>query len=371
MADIRFIAPRFTGKRFENHSLPVSILEDLAAFEDLLVEMAKYIYLEQNPQRQRVPRGFTDGISLQLQSVEPGSAIPVLMLASNLVGLFPAGNVAYFEKAKDRIIQSIQAAHDGKPVTDFLPEQFLGYFNRIGKNLQQDEQIEFNSGKDAIVLSSDIRKKIVLASPQIHEVISSFDIRCTISELNKAKNTFEISYQGRTIKAEIQPEHRAQIWKAFEGYENNQKVQISGSGKFDKSDTLMSVLHVDHISLVDSLDVSARLEDLAKLSDGWLNGEGKSISPEGLAWIENSLNNNLDPALPLPYLFPTLDGDILAEWKNDECDISIEFELMRKTAYIHVLKKGASPALEKFVALPSDDAWKAINGLLTSLLTDQ
>jgi hypothetical protein len=368
MTDTRFLAPRFTGKRFENHSLPVSVLEDLAAFEDLLVEMAKYIYLEENPQRQRVPRGFTEGISLQLSSVEQGSAIPVLMLASNMAGLFPSGNVSYFEKAKDRVVLSIQAAGNGKPVTDFLPEQFLGYFNRIGKNLQQDEQIEFSAAGTTSILSRETRKKIVLASPKIHEVISSFEIRCSISELNKGKNTFEISYQGRTIKAVIQPEHREQIWKAFDGFENNQKVLISGSGFFDKTDTLTSIDHLDHISLVDSLDVSARLEDLANLSDGWLNGEGNALSPQGLIWIEESLNNNLDPALPLPFLFPTVEGDIVAEWKNDQYDISIEFELQNKTAYIHVLATASGQIEELFTELPADESWKPVNDLLTRLL---
>lgn len=369
MTDTTFIAPRFTGKRFEQHRLPVSLLEDLAAFEDLLVEMAKYIYLEENPSRQRVPRGFTDGISLQLSSIESGSAIPVLMLASSHAGLFPAGNVAYFEKARDRIISSIEAAHTGNTVTEFLPEPFLGYFNRIGKNLQEDERIEFSLGSNTTTLSKQIRKRIVLASSQITEVISSFDIRCAISELNKARNTFEIAYQGKTIKADIQPEHRAQIWKAFENYENNQKVQISGTGKFDKSDNLTSIVSLDHISLVDSLDVSTRLEEISGLQDGWLDGEGMAPSADGLVWLRDSLNNNLDPALPLPYLFPTADGGILAEWKNADYDISLEFDLEKRTSYIYVLALNSGAITEDFIELPTDDSWSKINQRLIPLIS--
>jgi hypothetical protein len=56
-----FIAPKLKGSRFEDHSLPVNILEDFTSLEDLLIEVAKGIYLGENVNRKRVPRGFADG----------------------------------------------------------------------------------------------------------------------------------------------------------------------------------------------------------------------------------------------------------------------------------------------------------------------
>jgi hypothetical protein len=35
-----FIAPKLKGSRFEDHSLPVNILEDFTSLEDLLIEVA-------------------------------------------------------------------------------------------------------------------------------------------------------------------------------------------------------------------------------------------------------------------------------------------------------------------------------------------
>ncbi len=46
----------------------------------MILEVAKWKYREDNPSRHRVPRGFSDGISLKLTGVEEGSSIPVISL---------------------------------------------------------------------------------------------------------------------------------------------------------------------------------------------------------------------------------------------------------------------------------------------------
>ena len=92
-----FLKPRLVGTRFEEHSLPVDVLKDWAAFEDLVVEVAKHLYLQDNEGRKRTPRGFADDFSLHLSGVEEGSAVPVLDRISrkNL----PLGG-DYFDKAR-------------------------------------------------------------------------------------------------------------------------------------------------------------------------------------------------------------------------------------------------------------------------------
>ena len=77
-----FFSPRLTGSRFEDHTLPVNILEDFSALEELIIELAKKIYLEENPNKKRVPKGFSDGIYLKLANIQEGSAIPQFIMAS-------------------------------------------------------------------------------------------------------------------------------------------------------------------------------------------------------------------------------------------------------------------------------------------------
>ena len=59
-----FLRPRFTGPRFEAHTIPVEVAKDLAAYEELIVELAKHLYLGAHPGRRRVPKGFEDSFSL-------------------------------------------------------------------------------------------------------------------------------------------------------------------------------------------------------------------------------------------------------------------------------------------------------------------
>lgn len=47
---------------------------------EMILEVAKWKYREDNPSRRRVPRGFSKGISLSLTGVEQGNAIPVISL---------------------------------------------------------------------------------------------------------------------------------------------------------------------------------------------------------------------------------------------------------------------------------------------------
>ena len=42
---IEFLSPRLVGNRFDQHSIPLEVLKDLAALEELIVEVAKWHYL--------------------------------------------------------------------------------------------------------------------------------------------------------------------------------------------------------------------------------------------------------------------------------------------------------------------------------------
>ena len=75
---ITFMTPVFRGKRFENHEIPLDVLPDLAAYRDLVLDLARHLSLARSPSRKRVLRGFVDSFQLVLRTIEPGSACPVL-----------------------------------------------------------------------------------------------------------------------------------------------------------------------------------------------------------------------------------------------------------------------------------------------------
>jgi len=83
-----FLRPRLTGPRFEGHGIPLEVLKDLAVLEEMIVEVAKWKYLKDHPERLRSPRGFTEGIELKLTGIDEGSAIPVICLIVAATTLF-------------------------------------------------------------------------------------------------------------------------------------------------------------------------------------------------------------------------------------------------------------------------------------------
>src|SRR5271165_729147 len=81
MEPVEFFKPKMVGGRFEGHAIPLELLRDLAVLEEMVVEVAKWRYLEDNPGRTRSPRGFSEGISLSLAAVGEGSAIATIVLS--------------------------------------------------------------------------------------------------------------------------------------------------------------------------------------------------------------------------------------------------------------------------------------------------
>jgi hypothetical protein len=95
-----FLKPRFDGKRFTDHSLPLDVLKDLAVFNDLIAETAKWLYLKENQGRKRIPKGFLEDVSLKLVAIEEGSAIPkiVMIVSMTSATLFPPVSQQYLRR---------------------------------------------------------------------------------------------------------------------------------------------------------------------------------------------------------------------------------------------------------------------------------
>jgi hypothetical protein len=375
-----FLAPKLTGKRFDDHSIPLELLEDFAAFEEFLIEMAKVVYLEKNGTRQRVPRGFSDSVNLKLYGVAEGSAIPKIALLYALattslntptLELFPEANYTYFEEARDRIYSGIDAANTGKNITEFIPENLLGYFNRIGKRLKDDEAINFNPSSQQIdaKLNKSVRKKLVLASSSINQLTEETSVTALIPEADKSKQTFTLLIDGtQRIMTDIPSAHYTTVLKAFNEYENNCKVSIKGIGRFNKQDKLEGFESIEQISIIDPLDVAYRLEEISSLADGWLDGDGIAPKKENLDWFANMFHGNFDSNLPLPYIFPTPSGGIQLEWAFENHDISLSIDLASKKAFYHELNFLNDDEVEEELTLSDSEDWRKLNSHLNKLV---
>lgn len=335
-----FLRPRLVGARFDEHAIPLEILKDLAVLEEMIIEVAKWNYLQDNPKRQRVPRGFTGGIELRLTGVEQGSAIPLISLSlAGASALFPPDNQHYFEKARDNIVFAIKAVEYNESVTKHLPEQSLAYFDKIGRSLRDGEAIEFTlrDGEISAQLTKETRTKLLNYS-KVKEITDDVSIRGAIPEVDQDVMTFMIQMiDGRKVTAPISTQHKEIILKAFNQYEAGQRVLLQGVGKFSRQERLLGFESVEHISLLDPLDVPARLEELRNLIDGWLEGRGVAPRQEGLDWLAQTFEQNFPDDLPLPYVYPTAEGGVQMEWTIDTSEASLEIDLVEHRGEWHFL----------------------------------
>lgn len=368
---IDIYSPRYEGSRFEEHRFPLDLIEDLLMLRNMTIEMAKVIYLEKNSGRQRVPRNFTNGISIELESIESGSTIPRLVLIMTLSGLFPEANAQYFQDAPERIKKAIEAAHLDQDVHAFVPDNVLQYFNHFGNNLKDDERIIFgNKEHSNVILDKESRKRLVLAASKVKEYNSTFEIRGIITALDKERKTFEIQLiTGSKLRGDYTPKHLAVLQDALVGMEKQQKIWMTGEGVFSASDRLSKIASIDDAVLLDALDVPARLEELSNLKPGWLDGEqGEPIDYQALKWLGEAFENNYNSEkFPLPATFPTPDGNIQFEWSINKYEISLAVTLADRLGQFYAYNTETSDEKDTALQLSENKGWQQLNKLMQAI----
>lgn len=357
-----FLRARLEGNRFEKHAIPLDVLRDLSVLEDMAIEVAKWRYLSDHPERSRTPRGFMDGVSLSLSAIEEGSAIAAIDMQTESAELIDDA-VVYFEKARDSILGVIGAAERSQSIEDVLPGSMLTYFNRFGRSLRDEETLVlYDPEADAIGvrLNQNIRRSLVFASEQVKQYSKEAILRGTVPEADQERQTFQIQLvNGSRVQAKLEPVHSHTILRAFNNYHSGQKIAVQGVGTYDRTDRLQMLESVDHVSELESLDIGARIDELKLLRNGWLDGRGKAPSSNDLDWTRDVLESHIPENVPLPHLYPTEEGGVEAEWTMAGREISVEFDLTGRSALWHELDTSAGTEFthQLNLAVQEDLAW--------------
>ncbi|MDR2626351.1 MAG: hypothetical protein LBC37_08470 [Zoogloeaceae bacterium] len=349
-----FIQPRFVGARFDEHTLPVDVARDLAAYEALLIELAKHLYLKEHPERQRVPKGFSDA-HLDIVSVEEGSARPVLALVvSGALELL--GNVnPYYEQARDLIAECVAAPETALPQN--FPKELLAHFNQFGRSLREEESLELRTGKQAqpAVLNPEKRKKLVLAANRAYE--REIELTGAIAEVDWEKSTFRLRLVEGGQATIPMPESFHEKARQSGG-KSRHYVFLKGVALYDSWERLQKVLFVESLDIIKNYPLVARLDELAQLEDGWYEGEGKAPDQKQLDHFAQRFADSYPEQLPLPTIAPKQDGGILLEW-NVEGMPSLDVDWVTKRASFHAFGPHDED-IEADFDLGVDDHWEQL-----------
>jgi hypothetical protein len=365
-----FLRPRLIGRRFDEHTLPLDILKDFSALEEMLIEVAKRQYFAAHPDRKRTPKGFTKGLELHLTAVEEGSAIPVIALAYAM--LFPSADAHYFDQAKDKIVEAIAAAEQG--LQPPLPPELLRYFDRFGRGLQEGEAMEFVRLNGQITALTPATRLHLLHASQAESWTEEVTLKGRIPEVDQADHGFELELRdGAKLKAPLLEAHRDTVLEIAVGYRAGAMVAIKGVIERDRADRPRRFESVEHVSPLDPLDIETRLEELAQLQKGWLDGKGCALDQTSLIRLAQAFEECFSSDLPLPHLYPTPEGGVQAEWTIGQWEVSLEITLPDLAADYQAVHLVTGEAREQEIMLANmkGDDWKRLNDALTQLQEDQ
>jgi len=105
------------------------------------------------------------------------------------------------------------------------------------------------------------------------------------------------------------------------------------------------------------MSVPARLDELRSLQDGWLDGKGIAPNLEGLDWLADSFDARYPEDLPLPFVYPTAEGGVRAEWSVQPYEMSLEIDLSNKTGEWHELKMDTDVEDTRSLNLKTEQDW--------------
>ncbi len=127
------------------------------------------------------------------------------------------------------------------------------------------------------------------------------------------------------------------------------------------------MLNVSHYPAVDPLNIELQIAGMRHLEDGWADGMqsaeqwsrgyGKALSAEGLDWISSQFDLHYAQHLSRPYLYPTPEGGIQAEWSIGPYEASIEIDILQHIGYWHCFDIENSKSTERSFDLDQADSW--------------
>ena len=104
------------------------------------------------------------------------------------------------------------------------------------------------------------------------------------------------------------------------------------------------------------IEMNTRWEELARLKDGWLDGKGKALDGFALQRLAHRFDEPFAPDLPLPYLYPTPEGGVQAEWTLGSWEVSLAISLPDLSAEYQAVNIHSGESHELRLSLASKDA---------------
>lgn len=344
-----FVSLIFRGARFGPAEMPVEALPEVAAYRDLVVAVARDIYLSENPGRLRIPKGFDASFELRMTGVTEGSAVPTIQRVRTdvLPRALPRGSgqvpmfgyeADFFDAARDLVEKAIAAAAEDKPLPTALRRETLARFNAFGRTLDDDDVIVVAQPNQKAGARYDkaVRKKLLL------KAAATFEEKTEIVGLFRMADLDTNGFALRTPDGEKIPVTCPPLFVqlATTSFYEGAEVRVRGVGLYNAEHKLLRITSALDVSLAEdegpiaascAISVADQVVSLRSLTAGWYDGDGSAYDAAALDWFQalmTGLATGFD--LATPFIYPTPEGHVSVEWSGREWDIALDFDLTTK-----------------------------------------
>lgn len=127
----------FDGPHYADHGLDLDDLQELAAYRKIVVETAIELWRRHNPGRDRLPKGFEEGIVLKFYQLTAGSAtVPIERVVDESGQDVPFRIEDEVEEAAEIIDHALAAASEDSAPPERLPASVVPMIQKWGETLR-------------------------------------------------------------------------------------------------------------------------------------------------------------------------------------------------------------------------------------------
>jgi hypothetical protein len=333
----------------ETQLLDVDILPDLKNYRDLIVTIARALYLRRT-KKTRVKPKFAADFRLHLFKADRGSAEPLLVRAfpkptpRKPVQLKLVDDHDDFAEARDHLERAVQFLNEHYRLPDDFPLEAIGPLSSFGAGLRDADVIELAPRREAnkkAPYTKLLREQVAIFAKKTEfkrvDVVGEFvgatftpkralSISTTMYGIVKVPFT---SQEEPLIARLVRDRRFSQVRAIGMAYLSAKR----GIERFDGYPVVTITPELDP-TLVACVD--DRLKELEELEPGWLDGDGQALPKTGLEWLRGLLLEMMaHHELPRPRLVPKEEGGVTASWHFRPWYVSAEFDLNQKNAYLH------------------------------------
>ena len=144
-------------------------------------------------------------------------------------------------------------------------------------------------------------------------------------------------------------------------------IKISGTAQNVQGGRTTNIWPITQVHLLNRLDVSAQLDEMRNMKNGWLDGEGIAPDHKGLNWLSRTFEQHYPGNATLPYTCPTPEGGIDMEWSAGKREISLEIDLAKRNGEWSWYDVDTKHSDEKVLDLEKSSSWKWIADQIRSM----